>query len=111
MEIAHLLKHTRRHLLPNVLSLRAKASELLTKVFSFNSHVHCLPEIWLNHSCFNHSLFPETYFIIQLRGSATRNHVEVPYLLYLIMSRVLYVELSSNWLTNVFGLKYLVLSA
>ena len=57
-------------------------------------HVHCLPKIWLNNPCVNHSLFPETYFVVQLLGSVTRNHVEVPYLLYLIVSWVLYVELS-----------------
>jgi len=81
MEIAHLLTRTHRHLLPNVLSFRTKASELRTIVFSFNSHAHSL-----NDPCFNHSLFPETYSVLQQLGSVTRNHVEVPYLLHLIVS-------------------------
>jgi hypothetical protein len=81
-------------LLPNGRSLRTKASELLNKCLRIQFHVFCLSEIWLNNSCFNHNLFPETYFVIQLLVSVTRNHVEVPSLRYLIVYPALFVELT-----------------
>jgi hypothetical protein len=59
----------------NVRGLRTKQFELYSNICSTYYNILCLTETWLNDSCFDHNLFPDSYTVFcsdRVSGNKTR---------------------------------------